>query len=138
MAALIYYLGLACLFTHELDAVIHAEWRLLFILRNMPNDSAASLFVALHIPLFFGVLWLSNHRRKSVRNLTRLSVAAFLTVHALLHFSLSSNPAYEFHGTLSLILILSAAVCGIAYLSARGRSFLRAPSRWELRRREQA
>jgi Family of unknown function (DUF6713) len=122
MADVLYYLGLACLFTHELDAVAHAEWRLLFILRGIPADSASSLFVAAHVPLFFGILWLGDHRRAAVRNLTRLSVAAFLVVHAVLHFSLSSNPEYEFHGTLSRALILSAAVCGIAYVMVQRRS----------------
>ncbi len=57
----LYYIGLACLFTHELDAVTHSEWRLLFGLRDLPDPTAASAFVALHVPLFFLVLWLSHH-----------------------------------------------------------------------------
>jgi hypothetical protein len=116
MAAALYFLGLACLFTHELDAVTHAEWRLFFILRTMPAASASSLFVALHVPLFFGILWLSSHRRVVVRRSARLVVAAFLVVHAALHFGFSSNPQYEFHGALSRVLILAAAACGMAYL----------------------
>ena len=115
MAIALYYLGLASLFTHELDAVTHAEWRLLFVLRSMPNESAASLFVAIHIPLFFLILWLSHHQRDTVRRWTRRVVAGFLVVHAVLHFT-SSDPEYDFDGALSRALIGLAAACGIAYL----------------------
>lgn len=116
MSAALYNLGLACLFTHELDAVAHSEWRLLFLLRSLPDNSASQLFVALHVPLFFVVLWLSNFPREVVRQTTRAIVAALLVVHAILHFSLSSRPVYEFHGALSRTLIVSAAACGAAYL----------------------
>jgi hypothetical protein len=126
MSAAIYYLGLACLFTHELDAVTHSEWRLLFILRSQPDETASPWFVALHVPLFFAILWLSHFPREVVRITTRRVVAAFLVVHAVLHFSLASNPAYEFHGTLSRTLIVSAAACGMAYLLSELRGWRRA------------
>ena len=40
MQTALYYLGLSCLFTHELDAVSHSEWRLLFVLLGGPADPA--------------------------------------------------------------------------------------------------
>jgi hypothetical protein len=116
MITAVYYLGLACLFTHELDAVTHSEWRLLFFLRSWPETTASESFVALHVPFFFTILWLSHFPRKAVRKATRILVAAFLVVHAVLHLSLASNPLHEFDGTLSRSLIVSAAVCGVAYL----------------------
>jgi len=73
MPTVLYYLGLAFLFTHELDAVTHSEWRLLPALGNMPDAAASPLFVALHVPLFFVVLWLSQHRRDRVRERTRIA-----------------------------------------------------------------
>lgn len=129
MSAAIYYLGLALLFTHELDAVTHSEWRLLFFLRSRPDDEASALFVVLHVPLFFGILWLSHFPREAVRNATRVLVAAFLIVHAILHFSLASSPLYEFRGTLSRSLIVSAAACGLAYLLIQVRGWRRTYSR---------
>lgn len=127
MAAALYYLGLACLFTHELDAVTHAEWRLLFGLRSLPDATASPLFVGLHVPLFFLILWLSHSSRDAIRSATRTIVAGFLVVHAVLHFSLSSTPDYDFNGALSRALIVSAAVCGVAYFIVR-RSQPAAPS----------
>jgi len=113
---LFYHLGLAFLFTHELDAVTHSEWRLLFVLRDLPSTSAAEWFVALHVPLFFCLLWLGEHPRESLREWTRRVVAAFFVVHGLLHFRLSTAPENEFEGLLSSTLIASAAACGAAYL----------------------
>ena len=126
MAAALYYLGLAFLFTHELDAVTHSEWRLLLVLRSLPDDAASAWFVGLHVPLFFLILWLSHARHDRLRSGVRSVVAAFLVVHAALHFLLSSQEAYEFAGALSNALILGAAACGILFLAAR-RSSWRGP-----------
>lgn len=114
----LYYIGLACLFTHELDAVTHAEWRLLFGLRDLPDSTAASAFVAFHVPLFFLILLLSHHPRQRVSSSTKLVVAAFMIVHAILHFALSSSPQYSFQGSLSNLLIFGAAVSGAAFFVA--------------------
>ena len=46
MNNLIFHVGLATLITHELDAIAQAEWRLLFILRQWPEQIA-------QLPLLF-------------------------------------------------------------------------------------
>lgn len=136
MSAALYDLGLACLFTHELDAVTHSEWRLLFVLRSLPADVAASWFVALHVPLFFVILWLGHFPRAVVRRWTRRGVAAFLVVHAALHLGLASDPLYDFHGALSRGLILSAAACGLATLVVEVRAGRPGPTPVDTRRRD--
>ena len=124
----LYYIALACLFTHELDAITHSEWRLLFGLRELPDPTAASTFVAFHVPLFFLILWLSHHPTQRISSGTKLVVSAFLIVHAILHFALSSSAQYSFHGLLSNSLIYGAAVFGAAFLAAS----------WTERRRSEA
>jgi hypothetical protein len=116
-AVALYYIGLACLFTHELDAITHSEWRLLLGLRSLPDPTAASTFVALHVPLFFLILWLSHYPTQRVATGTRLVVAAFMIVHGVLHFASSSSPLYTFEGSLSNFLIFGTAVSGAAYLA---------------------
>jgi len=118
MHAVLYYLGLACLFTHELDAVTHSEWRLLLGLRDLDQLVASEVFVALHVPLFFAILWLSHHSIERVRAITRTIVASFLVIHAVLHFALSGRPEYDFLGVLSQLLVFSSAGFGLAYLCA--------------------
>jgi hypothetical protein len=118
----LYYLALACLFTHELDAMTHSEWRLFFVFGGMSDASASTTFVALHVPFFFLVLWMSNHRSEAIRERSRLAFAFFLVLHAILHFGFSSHPEYDFHGLLSRLLILSAAGFAALFLGTRWRA----------------
>ena len=122
MESFLFYLGLATLSSHELDAVMRAEWRLLYLLRSMHEDTAYAIFVALHVPLFYLFFWLSNHDQPTVQRAFRLSLAAFMVIHALLHFRLSEAEAYAFEGWLGNGLIYLSAACGLAYLMLAARA----------------
>lgn len=100
MPTILYYLGISALFTHELDAVINMEWRLLYHLRTLPDVTASSLFIALHFPFFFLFLFLSHHKATLIKERFRLAVCIFLVVHGILHFRLSNEPLYSFEGFL--------------------------------------
>jgi len=115
---LLFYLSFATLMAHELDAMTQAEWRLLFILRSLPESAAAKVFVVIHIPLIAGLLWLTNHPDVRVRQGSRLATALFLVVHAGLHKRLEHLPAYTFDSSLSLGLIYGGALLGLLYLIA--------------------
>ena len=114
------------MFTHEMDAVVHMEWRLLFFLGKLPDPSASTLFVALHLPLFFAFFYFGHHESKKIRQTFRVIVAAFLLVHGALHLGLSGHELYRFEGVISSVYISVAAICGAAYLILawmhRGRS----------------
>jgi hypothetical protein len=116
MQNLLFYLGFATLMAHELDAMTQAEWRLLFILRRLPEATAATTFVWLHIPLVAGLLWLTNSEATKVKYWSRIAVAAFLAIHAGLHKRLDHQPLYSFDSTLSLGLIYGGGVLGLLYL----------------------
>ena len=51
MRSLVFYLAAAALLTHELDAVKHSEWGLLYVLRDLSETSAYALFVVLHVSI---------------------------------------------------------------------------------------
>lgn len=116
MKTILFYLGLASLLTHELDAVTHSEWQLLPFLRALADEVASPLFVSMHVPLIFFVLWVSHHRKDSVRKMSRMVISGFLVLHAGLHSALLVTPDYAFDGVLSNVLILSAGAFGVAYL----------------------
>lgn len=116
MPTLLFYLGISALFTHELDAVINMEWRLLYHLRTLPDVTASSLFVALHFPFFFVFLFISHHKTALVRERFRLAVCLFLVIHGVLHFRLSNDPLYFFEGFLSNAYIASASLIGLLYI----------------------
>jgi len=82
-AAALFYVVVVGLIAHELDAIHKREWRLLFVLRGMPDDPARRAFVLLHVPLFAVLLWFIAHPDAAVRYGTMLGADAFLVVHAL-------------------------------------------------------
>jgi hypothetical protein len=112
----LFHLGVAALFTHEMDAVMFHEWRGLAVLGSFPDATAYPIFLAAHFPVFAAILWLSHHPTRTVRDRTRIVLSAFLLVHAALHARASGDPHYEFHGLLSNLLIYVAAAFGTAYV----------------------
>ncbi|MDH3768066.1 MAG: hypothetical protein OES99_06400 [Gammaproteobacteria bacterium] len=116
MLTIIYYLGIAALFTHEMDAVMRSEWELLFYLKNLNEAVAYPIFLILHFPLFFIFLWLSHHGNDRIRTLFRYCVSVFLMIHLGLHLLLSDDPNNAFHGLIANLFIYLAAGCGLVYL----------------------
>ena len=116
MKTLLYYLGISALFTHELDAVLNFEWRLLFHVFELPEATAGALFIAAHFPLFFVFFYLGHHRSSKVRDTFRTVVCCFLVIHSVLHFGLSNHELYFFDGILSNLYIFGAAAFGLAFL----------------------
>ena len=121
MRKFIFYLGLSTLLTHELDAVANHEWRVLPLLRALPDDIGMLVFVVSHIPIFMGLIALVSSPHSKTRALTRLGVSTFLVVHGLLHFLFVGCPNYEFSSLLSESLIFGGAGFGAGYLALEGR-----------------
>lgn len=116
MHSVIYYLALSFLLMHEMDAVMHMEWHLLFVLRNLPDAIAYPAFILLHLPLFFAFFWFSQHRNLAIQARFRIAVAGLLFIHAALHFRLRHHEAYQFQDLLSNSLIFGSALLALAYL----------------------
>lgn len=112
MRLLIFYLGLGFLLTHELDAMVHAEWRLLYILRDMPEHQAQRYFLWLHVPLIASIVWLTHLSRDFLQGLFRYMFSIFLVIHAILHWRLSLSQGYPFTGLDSQFLIYGAGFFG--------------------------
>jgi hypothetical protein len=115
MQTLLFYLGFATLITHELDAMTQSEWRLLFILRRLPEEMASSTFVIAHIPLIAALLWLTHNESSPIQYWSRIAVATFLVVHAGLHKLLEHHPKYTFNSLLSHSLIYGGGLLGLLY-----------------------
>jgi hypothetical protein len=119
-----FYLGMASLFTHELDAVPNHEWRGLPLLQNLPDDTAMAVFIAVHVPAFAALIAAVASSSSRTRRFSRLGISAFLIVHGLLHALSMNGPTYEFTSTLSSLLIFGGSAFGAVYLvlaaSAKG------------------
>lgn len=109
------YLGIGALFTHELDAVPNHEWRVLPFLGALSDETAMTVFIAAHVPLFAVVVALIASSNARTRSLTRWSICVFLLVHGVLHALSGGQAAYEFSSTLSNLLIFGGAGFGALY-----------------------
>ncbi|MEA5598971.1 DUF6713 family protein [Rivularia sp. UHCC 0363] len=116
MKNLLFYFGFATIITHELDAMTQSEWRLLFILRSLPEQTASLAFVIIHIPLIAALLWLTNNQSQSIKNWSRIALATFMIIHSGLHKLLENSPNYTFNSPLSMALIYGAGFFGFLYL----------------------
>lgn len=114
----LFAIGLALLLSHELDAVKHAEWQVLPLLRWLDDATSYIVFVLAHVPLFAVMLWALAHRSPAVRRNTRTGLAAFMVIHAGLHWAFHEDPHYHFSGWLAHGLVGGAAVFGALYLAA--------------------
>ena len=110
-----FYLGLALLFTHELDSMPNHEWRVLPVLRSLSDSIGETVFIIAHIPIFALTIAYVASLNERTRKLARDIACGFFVVHAILHVLFSGHPDYEFDLPLSSVLIFGAAICGIVY-----------------------
>lgn len=117
MKNVFFHLSVGSLFTHELDAMTNHEWRVLPLVRMLPEDIAMPFFVWAHVPLFAVVIWLLSSTNARTRQISRYAIAGFLLLHALLHVLHFNHPAYEFESLLSNSLIFGGALFASIYLA---------------------
>ena len=120
----LFYLGMATLFTHELDAMPNHEWRGLPVLGSMDDGTAMVAFVLLHVPLFAALIAAVASRREGIRRPARGAISTFVIIHAVLHTILKSRPEIEFDSVLSSVLIYGAAVFAAGHLGLAARERL--------------
>lgn len=107
---------------HEMDAMTHAEWRLLPILCGMEDAAARDAFVLLHIPLLAGIFWALFYASWKVLAGRIFALAAI--AHATAHFLLSGHQLYTFVAPIETLTVYGTALTGAIYLalSFRGHS----------------
>ena len=108
----LFSLVLSLLLAHELDAMRGREWRLLPVLRSLPDTQGRDAFILVHVPLVAAIVWLAAHPSGDVRFWFQAAADAFFMVHVALHRAFSRHPDYDFHGALSRSLILGAGAVG--------------------------
>ncbi len=116
MKDLLFYLGFGTICAHELDSMLNHEWRVMPLIRALPEETGMMVFVAAHIPIFAVLVALVSSKNLRTRRLSRLGVGLFLVLHGALHILFKGHPAYEFENSFSNILIFSGSFIGIMYL----------------------
>ncbi len=113
MQDFLYYLMVGAFFTHELDAVKRHEWRILPLLRSLPERAGEQTFLWGHVPLFAFLLWGGDGEPAGM---TRVVLAGFAVLHLGLHLLFHRHPANEFNNASSWGLILLTGLLGAFYL----------------------
>lgn len=111
MENMFFYLGLATLFVHEMDAVKRKEWRMFPGLSKLKDEKAYYIFTGLHLPLYFLVFWMLQKPESSTLLILLLDV--FFVVHLLLHVFLRNQSENSFSGKFSIALIWVAGIAGL-------------------------
>jgi len=115
MKNIVFYLGIALLFTHELDAMTSHEWRVLPLLNSFSDTTGRNAFLIAHVPIFaVAIAFIASVNRRT-RTIARHIACGFFIAHAALHYMFSGHTAYEFSTVVSSGLIYGAALSGIAY-----------------------
>ncbi|HEX8657808.1 MAG TPA: DUF6713 family protein [Hymenobacter sp.] len=104
-----FYLGLALLLVHEMDAVRCREWRIFPGLSGLSERWGKPVFMLVHGPLYFVLLVLANG--PGCPGFIH-GFSIFCLVHAGLHLLFLRHPKNEFTDWLSWSIIAGAAVAG--------------------------
>ncbi|MEO0564916.1 MAG: DUF6713 family protein [Chloroflexota bacterium] len=110
----LFFLNIALIFAHELDAIYRHEWRffqaLLGLSERMSDEAFYRVFTALHIPLLVVILWAAPSRA------FQIGFDIFLMIHLGLHIGLRRHPLIDFNNPFSFALIGAAALGGALHL----------------------
>ena len=112
---LFFWLNLALLLTHELDAVRRQEWRMFLFLNKLDDERAHQLFSLLHVPLFIVIFWFLSGPNQPVYFWFQLIVDIFLVFHWGLHILFRNHPANAFTAAFSKRLVEGMALLGLIH-----------------------
>ncbi len=70
-----FFFGVGTLFTHELDAVANYEWRVLPLVRLLPEELGMLFFITAHVPIFAVIIALVTSPRPKVQLRSRIAVS---------------------------------------------------------------
>ena len=110
----VFYLGLALILVHEMDAIRCREWRILPGLSLLKEKTGMITFILLHIPLFFWIMYEINAGQQNFI----VGFNIFLVVHLFLHILFLRHKNNEFKDWISWTIIVGAGLCGVVGLVA--------------------
>lgn len=127
LSTLLHSVTLAALMTHEIDAGLRHEWRVLPLTSFLPENTGRRAFVWLHLPIYAAAIaWDANVRRNNVDShgdthcaqaTYRRCLALFSLIHVALHVAFRHHPSYEFNDMEAWAPILISAASGALYLA---------------------
>jgi hypothetical protein len=112
MTSVFFYLGLALMTMHEMDAIRCREWRIFPGLSWLGDKAGHIVFVFAHIPLFCFIYWKLTCGQDT--EAFRRGFDVFMIVHLGLHLLFLKHKDNEFKDWISWSMIAGAGACGLA------------------------
>ncbi len=108
-----FFLAIAFLLVHEMDAIHKHEWRMFPLTYWLPEAWGYRVFTLLHIPLYVGLFFaIVQLPSPSARNIIYW-LDVFCIIHVLLHLLFLMHKKNEFKGFISWLLIAGAGFFGL-------------------------
>ncbi len=111
----LFFINIAWIMTHELDAIQRHEWRIFqtFVpfYNRLSDENAYRLFTLLHLPLVVWVVWGAQFQP------FQIAFDLFLLIHIGLHALFRKHPYYEFNNPFSWLLIAGVAPFALLHLA---------------------
>ncbi|NJO05728.1 MAG: hypothetical protein HC876_09515 [Chloroflexaceae bacterium] len=104
-----FYVGLAFILTHEMDAIWLKEWNIFPLFLRLPEATAYLIFTAIHVPLYILIFWglIGAARAGWIVGLN-----SFCIIHVGLHVVFRNHKHNHFTSVFSWFLILGAGIAG--------------------------
>ena len=106
----IFLIIISLLLLHEMDAIRAKEWKLFIFLKDMRDETAYRIFALIHLPLYFGVLYLLINGGETISFVMKLVINVFLIAHAVLHYCFRKKEHNGFNTCYSKTVIYSMAL----------------------------
>ncbi len=117
MNSFFFFVGLAFMLTHEMDAIKCREWRIFPLTSRLDDSRGYLVFTAVHVPLYLLLFWALLAPDGLNQTLMR-GLSLFFIIHLGLHLLFLKHPLNEFKSALSWILIVGAALAGALHFVA--------------------
>jgi hypothetical protein len=112
----LFFIAVSLLLMHEMDAIDKKEWRLMFVLRRLPDEGAIRWYILIHQPLFVALLALVAAGPSTPVRWLETAVDAFLIVHLGLHERIVMRGDPAFDNPFSRWLIRAAAAVATIHI----------------------
>lgn len=107
-----FFVGLAFILTHEMDAIKRQEWTIFPLLSKLNPKKGYFVFTAIHVPLYLLLFW-GLYGKNGINPSVVTGLDIFFIVHVFLHVLFLRHPKNQFTSAFSWIIILGAGVAGL-------------------------
>ena len=116
MMVTLFIFMISLLLLHEMDAIRTKEWKMFFILKDIPDEKAYKIFTLFHFPLYFCIFMVMVHGENLATNILYLILDIFLIGHSIIHFCFRKKSNNRLSSLFSKSIIYSLGILAILHL----------------------